>query len=224
MVSGFWDEKVRFEQAFQISLVNRVIEEFDAPFIVDIGDSSGTHIQYLQRLHGDRKQMRCLSVNLDPAAVQRIKQKGIDAIHARAEELDKYNIAADIFMSFETLEHVMNPAQLLHELSSKTKARYLIITVPYVAQSRVGLHHIRHGRRDGIGAETTHIFELSPEDWRLLAMHSGWKVSYAQIYLQYPKRNLMRLTKPLWKKFDFEGFYGMILMRDDSWSSLYKDW
>ena len=71
---------------------------------------------------------------------------------------------------------------------------------------------------------TTHILELAPEDLKLLALHSGWKVVYDQIYRQYPKYGLMRIMKPWWERFDFEGFYGMILTRDDSWSSLYKDW
>lgn len=219
----FSNEKLRYQHAFQISLVERVIGEFSEPTIVDIGDSAGTHIRYLAGLHPD-VVMRCLSVNLDPKAVEKIKAKGLEAIHARAEELDRYNIAADIFMCFETVEHLLSPSEFFHALSSKTNAKYLVITVPYVAQSRVGLHHIRHGRREGIGAETTHIFELSPEDLTLLVQHSGWRVAYEQIYLQYPKHGLMYITKPWWKRFDFEGFYGMILVRDDSWSSLYKDW
>ena len=221
--TDFLSKKVRYQHAFQISLVERVIKEMSAPTIADIGDSSGTHIQYLTGLHPGRT-IRCLSVNSDLQAVEKIRAKGLEAIHAHAEELERYNASADIFLCFETVEHLMNPAQFFHELSSKTQAKYLIITVPYVAKSRVGLHHIRYNRREGIGAETTHIFELSPEDLKLLVRHSGWRMFYDQIYRQYPQYGFWGITKSWWKRFDFEGFYGMILTRDDTWSSLYKDW
>ena len=68
--------------------------------IVDIGDSAGTHLLYLNELFGE---IRSLSVNLDVNAVKKIKQKGLDAIHARAEELEKFNINADLFLSFQTV-------------------------------------------------------------------------------------------------------------------------
>ena len=52
--------KVRNMHAFQISLVKPVIDEFDQPVIVDIGDSAGTHLQYLLGLYQNGKKMRCL--------------------------------------------------------------------------------------------------------------------------------------------------------------------
>ena len=112
--------KVRYQHAFQISLVNKVVKEFNSPTIVDIGDSAGTHLQYLMRIHSGN--IRCLSVNLDPKAVEKIKRKGLECVHAKAEDLHKYNINANIFLCFQTLEHMMNPCHFLHELSSKTNA------------------------------------------------------------------------------------------------------
>lgn len=215
---------VRNEHAFQISLVNEIIGEFDKLTIVDIGDSAGTHLQYIMGLHSKNQIIQCLSVNLDAQAVEKIKQKGLEAVNARAEDLHKYNIDADIFLCFETLEHLMNPCHFLHDLSTKTTAKYMIITVPYLQNSRVGLHHIRGGGGKEVYAENTHIFELSPEDWKLLVRHSGWSIAQERIYLQYPKRGLFRFTKALWRQFDFEGFYGMILTKDDTWSSRYMDW
>lgn len=216
--------KVRFQHVFQIMLVDKAINEFERPVIVDIGDSSGTHLQYLAGLYPEKRGMRCLSVNLDLAAVERIKKKGLDVVLARAEDLEQYNIHADIFLCFETLEHLTNPVFFLHELSSKTEAKYLIITVPYLRKSRVGLHHIRGKANTQANPENTHIFELSPEDWRLLMQHSGWVVSYEQIYLQYPKWGFLRLLQPVWRRLDFEGFYGVILKRDTYWSQQYNGW
>lgn len=222
--SSYLNEKVRALHAFQIALVGKVVEEFAQPTIVDIGDSAGTHIQYLRGLYGTEKQIKCLSVNLDAKAVAKIQAKGIEAIQARAEDLKDYNINTDIFLCFETLEHLMNPCFFLHELSSKTNATYLIITVPYVSGSRVGLHHIRKGKQEEVNAETTHIFELNPKDWKLLVQHSGWEIYYDQIYLQYPRLGILRVTKPLWQRFDAEGFYGMILKRNMKWANQYTDW
>ena len=214
--------KVRNQHAFQISLVNEIVGEFHKPTIVDVGDSAGTHVQYIMGLHPEK--LHCLSVNLDIRAVERIKQKGLEAVNARAEDLQKYNIIADIFLCFEMLEHLMDPCRFMHELSTKANAKYLVITVPFLQNSRVGLHHIRGGGLRDVYAENTHIFELSPKDWKLLAIHSGWNIAQEKIYRQYPKRGLCWITKALWKRFDFEGFYGMILTKDNTWSSKYMDW
>ena len=90
--------------------------------------------------------------------------------------------------------------------------------------SRLGLHHLRNNDKVELNAENTHILELSLNDWRLLFQFSGWRVEYNIIYLQYPKKNLLRLMKFFWRRFDFEGFYGAILIRDSTWSNLYKNW
>ena len=216
--------KARGLHGFQISLINEVIGEFEKPAIADIGDSAGTHLQYLIGLYSLKKAIKCFSINLDPEAVKKIKQKGLEAFNMRAEELSGNNIKADIFLCFELLEHMTDPCKFLYALSQAKDAKYLIITVPYVKKSRVGLQHIRFGNKGNMRAENTHIFELSPEDWKLLVKHSGWKVTRGKIYFQYPRIGLYALTKAIWKKLDFEGFYGLILERDDTWSSLYKDW
>jgi len=228
-------KKVRGQHAFQISLVQKAINILKKNAkndltIADIGDSAGTHIQYIKSLFSDRN-IRTISVNLDPKAVKRIREKGFEAICARAEEVgEKYSINADVFLCFETLEHLMNPAEFLYKLSTKTKCKLFVITVPYLRSSRVGLHQIRNLNKQGfspktiVTAENTHIFELSPEDWRLLFQFAGWRTVFERIYLQYPKKNLLRITKWYWRMFDFEGFYGMILKRDSKWSKLYTGW
>lgn len=222
--NAYLETKARNMHAFQVSLVNKVIGEFQKPIIVDIGDSAGTHLQYIIGLHSQNNNIKCLSVNLDSKAVEKIVKKGLKAINARAESLQDYDVNADVFLSFEILEHLTNPCQFLHQLSTRTEVKYLIFTVPYLRHSRVGLNHIRKGFPENRYAENTHIFELNPEDWKLIIRHSGWDIVDEQIYLQYPQRGLLRITKPFWSKFDFEGFYGLILKRDNTWSSRYLDW
>ncbi len=224
MDTEFLKRKIRNMHAFQVSLVGLIIDKIKDPTIVDIGDSSGTHLQYIKKLFLQGKNIRCLSVNLDKEAVEKIKSKGMEAVHDRAENLFQYDIHADVFLSFEMLEHLMNPCAFLHNLSEKTNAKYLVVTVPYLKASQVGLYFMRHDKKEKVGAEEVHIFELSPEDWKLLFRFSGWKVFHEQIYYQYPKNHLLYFTKNLWRKHDFEGFYGVILTRDNSISSQYVDW
>jgi len=220
----FLNIKVRNMHAFQISLIQKIIGKISKPVIVDIGDSSGTHLQYIMGLYSKERDIRCSSVNLDAKAVEKIRRKGLEATKTRAEDLHKYNIGANIFLCFELLEHLTDPCRFLYDLSSKTDATYLIVTVPYLKRSRVGLHHIRAGTKDKVNAENTHILELSPEDWKLLVKHTGWSVVEDGIYLQYPKMSILASTKILWRRYDFEGFYGLILKRNNTWSSRYSNW
>lgn len=221
--------KVRAQHAFQVSMVKEAVRFIEKQIskritIVDVGDSAGTHLQYIAGLFED-KDIQSLSVNLDADAVKRIKEKGLEAVCVNAEDLaEKYDIDVDIFLCFETLEHLFDPVRFLHKLSTKTRCKLFVATVPYLRSSRVGFHHLRNSCKMPICAETTHILELSPECWRLLFQFSGWRVVSERIYLQYPRRHWLRFSKGHWKKSDFEGFYGVILARDNTWSDLYKDW
>lgn len=226
-------ENLRCMHSFQVALILKTLELFGQNSInrkitvVDIGDSSGTHLKYLKDLVSERKlnwKLNLLSVNLDPVAIEKIKERGIDAIQVRAENLVEKGIKADIFLSFEMLEHLFDPINFLHDISSKTDCSYFSLTVPYLRQSRVGMIYLRKGDLRETCAENVHIFELSPEDWRLIFKFSGWEVVAEDIYLQYPKFGIFRLTKPLWKWFDFEGFYGVILRRNSEASEKYKSW
>ena len=200
----------------------------DAVNVVDIGDSSGTHLKYLKSLisgstvFGERN-FNFISVNLDPIAVEKIRSKGQDAILCRAEELYKKGINANLFLSYEMLEHLYNPIDFLNNLSaSSAQDALFVLTVPYLAQSRVGLHHIRHNQSHNVYPENTHIFELSPSDWKLIFYQSGWEVVEEMIYRQYPQKSWKRMMKLFWKKYDFEGFYGVILKRNRAWAELYR--
>jgi len=229
--SPFLELAVRLLQSFQVELVMQALAalEFrkDAPLtIADIGDSSGSHLVYLQSLllKNGFSQVSCLGVNLDAVAVEKIKSRGIAAVHCRAEELAAKGISADLFLSFETIEHLLDPIRFLKQLVSNPDVRVLVVTVPYLSQSRVGLHYIRAGQEGDVCAENTHIYEFCPEDWMLIARFSGWDVLFDKIYYQYPARGVLRVTKPLWKNTDFEGYYGMALVPNSRWAERYKSW
>jgi hypothetical protein len=114
----FLQVKVRSLHAFQINLLIKAINYIppkESIYVVGIGDSSGTHLIYLDSiLKNDVKFTSCnlkyLSVKLDPIAVDKIASKGIKAILCRAEDLYKnYKIKSDLIFSFEMLEHFYDP-------------------------------------------------------------------------------------------------------------------
>lgn len=208
-------ENVRSMHAFQIGLLqSAILLTQDPRVLVDIGDSAGTHAAYLKAM---KPQLEVYSANLDPVAVAKIRAKGLKAELCRAEDL---KMRADIFFSFEMLEHLTDPFSFLHRLSERGGCEHFVVTVPFVRRSRVGMHQLRHGR-GAMNAENTHILELSPADWRLAFEFAGWRVVEEDIYLQYPTWHPLWLTKPLWRKVDFEGFYGAILAPA---KSTYESW
>jgi len=215
--------KTRGMHAFQTGLVEEAfscLPKNDLS-IVDVGDSAGTHLAYLKGLHPDRVQSS-LSINIDPEAVRRIQEKGLPARQLAAEDAAKQGVTADIFLCFETLEHLASPIPFLHSLAEARCCQLLVVTVPFVKRSRLGLHHIRLNYRQPQTAEKVHIFELNPADWRLMFAHTGWKVVSERTYLQYPRRGLWRIMQPLWRWWDFEGFWGAVLQPDFTWSELYQ--
>jgi hypothetical protein len=60
--NSYLRNKVRNLHGFQMSLFKDILNQYDKPVIVDIGDSSGTHLQYLKGLYSE-KNIRCLSIN-----------------------------------------------------------------------------------------------------------------------------------------------------------------
>ena len=121
-------------------------------------------------------------------------------------------------------EQLIGHTEFLYKLSTKTRGKLFVLRVPYLKTSRVVLRYIRSLNKKISTAENTHIFELFPEDWKLLFRFTGWHVMFEKSYLQYPRRHCLRFTQPYWRKFDFESFYGIILKRNDSWVCQYQDW
>jgi len=224
----FIELKRRALQAFQCQLMLSMLNFFPgqkAIRVVDIGDSAGTHMLYLKALAGDNYDIETLSVNLDPRAILKIESRGLKALLSRAEYLDLDDKNVDFFTAFQLLEHLHDPVKFLRNLAEKSNGNKLVVTVPYLRQSRVGLHGIRQKMTEERFAEDEHIFELSPNDWKLLMLHSGWKVIHSRIYYQYPRWPIVDdFLAFFWRGFDFEGFWGAILEKDNSYSDFYRDW
>lgn len=227
--NDYWELKIRGMHVFQCFLMLKALDNLalkDRLVVVDIGDSAGTHMLYLKELTRGKFDIDTLSVNLDPRAIDKIKARGLNALLCHAEELDLRERKVNLFVSFEMLEHLHNPANFLRRLAKKSQGNRIVISVPYVRNSRVALYHIRNKLFKSVFSEEEHIFEFSPDDWSLLMAHSGWKVIYSKIYYQYPRRIpiFSNGLASYWRRADFEGFWGAILERDTSISDLYLDW
>jgi len=225
----YWEKKLRGMHAFQIGCILEALDLIGGNNLVlaDIGDSSGNHARYLKALATPDKIERVISVNLDPVAVEKVRAKGGEAVLCRAENLDVEGIKADLFMSFEMVEHLTDPIRFLNALATKGSCPYLLMSVPYRRRSRFGGADIRTATErlpDRMTAEEVHVYEFSPEDWILLARFSGFTPVFTRIYRQYPRYSPLRLTQPLWSRLDTEGFLMLFLKRDLSFASRYADW
>lgn len=225
----YWEIKMRGLHAFQVQLMLDCIDTVGGNDLIlaDIGDSSGNHGLYLKAMASAGKIDRVVSVNLDPVAVEKVRSKGGDSVLCRAEELDLQGIRPDLFMTFEMVEHLTDPIRFLHRLADAGNADHLLMTVPYRRDSRFGGVDLRLGldrMPAKMTAEEVHIYEFCPEDWLLLARFAGWVPVFTRLYRQYPRLSPLRLTKPLWRRLDFEGFWGVLLRRDLSVPRRYVDW
>ncbi len=108
----YLETKIRAQHAFQCDLMLRALERLPPGklTVVDFGDSSGRHLHYLRELAGVRFDLETGGVNLDPIAVEKIRARGHRAVECRAETLDLEGQRIDLFLSFEMLEHLHDPA------------------------------------------------------------------------------------------------------------------
>lgn len=225
----YWEWKMRGQQAWQIRCALTALQHLagDGLVLADIGDSSGHHGMFIKALAPPGKISRVVSVNLDPVAVEKVRAKGGDAILSRAEELNLSSIKPDLFMSFETVEHLTDPVRFLHGLATRGSSPYLLMTVPYCRTSRFGGGRLREPMDSwprNLTAEDVHVYEFSADDWLLMARFAGWRPIFTDIYLQYPRRSPLRVMQPIWRRLDFEGFFAAFLTRDLTVAERYADW
>ena len=184
-------------------------------------------MHYLEELSRQKNKLDidALSVNLDSRAVDKIKSKGRKALLCRAEELDLDEDIA-LYTTFEMVEHLHNPAIFFYRLAKNGSANRMVVTVPFMRKSRVGMYFLRGHSQQINFAEDEHIFELNPDDWSLLMLHAGWRVVESHTYFQYPHKIplLGSILAWYWRNTDFEGFWGAILEKDMTYANLYQDW
>lgn len=211
------------ETLFVHESIKRIKEGATLPVTyADIGDSDGSVRYLLSKMYTDH-QLDTIGINLQAQAVAKMKKLGLKAICANAMDLEKQGANFDIVSLFETLEHLPDPIGFLKGISNIVNNE-LVISVPYVRKSRIGLQYLRNNWPKKIKAtiENQHIFELSPSDWKKLMVHSGWKVNHEMIVKAYPRFSFHRLIlEPYWRYLSFDGFWFVSLTKDRTISKNY---
>ncbi len=218
------EQRIRLLMAAETMFVKKAIDEIKGKCsYADVGDSDGA-IRLLLNKYYTTEELSYVGINLQNSAVKKIRSKGLNAICADALSLANQGIHYDVVSVFETLEHLQDPIGFLNNIRKVTNSR-LIVSVPFIRQSRISLAYLFNKRWpvDKIPTiENTHIFELSPSDWRKLFLHTGWKVDREWKLMMFPYHRLSRLIlQPFWKFISFEGFWFASLRKDDEYSSKY---
>ncbi len=184
---------------------------------LDIGDSDGT-TRLLLKESMDNFNISTLGINLQQQAVEKIRQRGLDAERIDAMELNKEGRKYDIVSVFETLEHLPNPIGFLENMHEIVNQR-LVISVPLIVNSRVSLGYLDDNwpKSKVPTIENNHIFELAPRDWRRIMLHCGWEIEKEWKVRQFPDRGVLgQIMRYAWRKISFEGFWFVSLIKDMS--------
>ena len=211
------------QAVFMTRVVRSLIDEgTNIKTYADIGDSDGTTRMLFQKNIGI-SELSTIGINIQPEAVEQIRSRGLDAECMDAMKMSEKGLKYDVASIFETLEHLPDPIGFLRAMQDVVSER-LIISVPLIVRSRVGLGYLKgnwpKSKRATIA--NNHIFELAPEDWNKLFLHTGWRVDVSWQIRQFPRMGLLHMImKFAWRKISFEGFYFVSLVRDDKYSSRY---
>ncbi len=203
--------------------IERVLKHQGTCSYADVGDSDGS-VRQILRQYFEGTRLQSVGINLQRSAVDKMNKSGLEAICADALSLGEQGITYDIVSAFETLEHLPDPIGFLTSVKKITHTK-LILSVPFIRRSRVGLAYTSSTWPEDKTPtiENTHIFELSPADWRKIFLHTGWNIEREWTLLMYhPRRAARVLLQPYWRRVSFEGFWFVALSKDDTFTSRYK--
>lgn len=227
IISDEVEARIRLLVVNEVSFIKAVISNLlkVKPHVsyADVGDSDGS-VQLMLKEYFQDSQLSTVGINMQKQAVEKIQKLGLDAIHADAIDLAKRDISYDVISLFETLEHLPDPIGFLNSIHGIV-AENLVVSVPFIRKSRIGLSYLSGGWPDGVKPtiENQHVFELSPTDWKKIFLHSGWKVNSEMKLFMYPEKSLHRLLlEPYWRRISFDGFWFASLVRDETYTTRYK--
>lgn len=211
------------ETYFVKSLVEKKYEKHIPWSYLDIGDSDGSvRLLLMESLKG--YNYKSSGINLQQKAVERMREKGLNAEHIDAMELGKAGRIYNIVSVFETLEHLPDPVGFLMNIHQAVGER-LIISVPFVHKSRVSLRYLDNDwPLDKVPTiENIHVFELSPDGWERIFKHSGWAIERQWKLLQFPSKGILKnIMGYAWRKISFEGYWFVSLRKDDTFKRKFK--
>ncbi|MDI6758767.1 MAG: methyltransferase domain-containing protein [Candidatus Omnitrophota bacterium] len=187
---------------------------------VDVGDSDGAARELFMRAFPEGKNMKTLGINFEQETVDLIRSKGLTAECMDAMDLHKKGIKYDLVSVFETLEHLPDPISFL-EYIQEVVGCYLVISVPLVTASRVGLRYLtpKWEPYKKPSYANNHVFEFSPRDWCKLFNHAGWAIETEWKIRQFPRSGPLNwLMSYAWRRISFEGYWFVLLKKDHSFS------
>lgn len=123
---------------------------------IEVGDSDGLVLRSLGK--------GGFSINNDPRCIALIGQNGIESRLGLGERLDVLDKSYDVAMTFQTLEHSLNPVAFLQELTRVARQK-VIVSVPGVTRTMI------HPRINGVRVGEEHVFELCMRDLLRLTTH-----------------------------------------------------
>ncbi|MBT6048145.1 MAG: methyltransferase domain-containing protein [Candidatus Scalindua sp.] len=202
--------------------IDGILESKEGCSYADVGDTDGS-VRLLLEKSFSKEKLSSVGINLQENAVEKIKKRGLDAICADALSLGDMGSNYDIVSAFETVEHLPDPIGFLDRIKSVINSR-LILSVPFIRHSRISLAYLSdkwpEGKKPTI--ENTHIFELSPLDWKKIFLHTGWKIENEWKLMMFPSTGLSRfILQPYWRSVSFEGFWFVSLSKYNKYASQY---
>jgi len=149
---------IRLFHQYKIALLSKHLtpEYIARSSFIEIGDSDGLVLRALGKSG--------FSINNDPRCIELIHRNGIESCLGLAESLEVPDKSYDVAMTFQTLEHGLNPVAFLQELTRVARDK-VILSVPGVTRTMI------HPRVKGMRVGEEHVFELCTRDLLRLATH-----------------------------------------------------
>jgi hypothetical protein len=149
---------IRLFHEFKLEFLREALgsEYIDTHTFFEIGDSDGLVLKAFGKTG--------FSINNDPRCIDLIRQNGVEAELGLGEGISATDKSYDVAMSFETLEHSLNPLAFMQEMTRVARER-VIISIPGVTRTYA------HPRVKGMRVGEEHVFEFCSHDLLNLATH-----------------------------------------------------
>lgn len=142
----------------QWNFINSKIKIKPDDKILEIGSGFGGFYNFL------KTKKNYVGLELDPDAVQ-FANKYFDTKNFKNRSIEELKTGEnfDFVFAFEVLEHLQNPLDVIERISRLLKVKGVFCgTSPYPYYQNVV-------------ADSTHLFILHPENWRILFLRSGFR-------------------------------------------------
>lgn len=151
--------------------------------VLDLGCNDGGFIDELR----NRKHCVVAGVEIDPDAVTRAKQKGLDVVQGDLDSIDLANLDRrfDVVTIIDVLEHLRRPDLLLQKVQSisntlvvhygnacfwRNRIEILLGKIPRRAPFKMGVH----------------FWYWSVQDFLRFLEENGWKMKEKRVFAKYP--------------------------------------